>query len=81
MMTGLLERGVKISLNSDDPAQFGSGWLTQTLIEAQRAGGLSRQTMIRFLRNAFLSAWLPDDEKTGYLERFDGFCASFGPGD
>ena len=79
MMTGLLERGVKISLNSDDPAQFGSGWLTQTLIEAQRAAGLSRETMIRFLRNAFLSAWLPDDEKAGYLEQFDRFCASFGP--
>jgi adenosine deaminase len=74
MMTGLLERGVLISLNSDDPAQFGSGWLTQTLIEAQRTGNLSRETMTKFMRNGFLSAWLPSDRNATYLQQFDHFC-------
>ena len=46
--------------------------------DAQRAGGLSRETMTRFLRNGFLSAWLPDERKAAYLERFDRFRASFG---
>jgi len=77
MMTGLLERGVRISLSSDDPAQFGSGWLTQTLVEAQRAGGLSRDAVIDFQRNAFLSAWLPNDRREYYLDLFDRFCNSF----
>ena len=71
MMTDLLSRGVSISLNTDDPAQFGSGWLTQTLVEAQRAGGLSLETMTSFMRNGFLAAWLPAAEKARYLEQFD----------
>ena len=74
MMTALLERGVLISLNSDDPAQFGTGWLSQTLIEAQRIGDLSWETMISFMRNGFASAWLADDRKTGYLQDFDRSC-------
>ena len=71
MMTELLSRGVSISLNSDDPAQFGSGWLTQTMVEAQSVGGLSFDTMTRFMRNGFLAAWLPVSEKARYLEQFD----------
>ena len=71
MMTELLSRGVTISLNTDDPAQFGSGWLTQTLVEAQSAGGLSLETMTSFMRNGFLAAWLPVSEKARYLEQFD----------
>ena len=74
MMTGLLERGVLISLNSDDPAQFGSGWLSQTLIEAQRTGNLSWKTMTKFMRNGFISAWLPSDRKAAYLQEFDRSC-------
>lgn len=77
MMTGLLERGVLISLNSDDPAQFGSGWLTQTLIEAQRTGNWSFQTMTKFMRNGFVSAWLPSDRKAAYLLEFDRSCDTF----
>ena len=76
MMTGLLERGVVISLSSDDPAQFGSGWLSQTLVEAQRAGNLSWKTMTKFMRNGFISAWLPSDRKTAYLQKFDACCAA-----
>jgi adenosine deaminase len=71
MMVRLMERGVLVSFSSDDPAQFGSGWLTQTLVEAQRTGKLSRATMTKLLRNGFLSAWLPNDRKATYLRDFD----------
>ena len=71
MMRELLDRGVLISLNSDDPAQFASGWLTQTLIETQQAVNFSLETMTKFMRNGFVSAWLPTDRKATYLEQFD----------
>ena len=71
LMVELLGRGIQISLNSDDPAQFGSGWLNQTLSEAQQAGKFSLETMRAFMRNGFLSAWLTNDEKLRYLARFD----------
>lgn len=71
MMRQLLNRGVIISLNSDDPAQFASGWLSQTLIETQQAGNFSLETMTKFMRNSFLSAWLPTNRKATYLAQFE----------
>ncbi len=71
MMAELLRRGVLISLHSDDPAQFGSGWLTQTLTEAQLTGDFSQRVMTAFMRNSFVSAWVPSDEKRRYLGEFD----------
>ncbi len=71
MMKELLDRGVLISLNSDDPAQFASGWLSQTLIETQQAGNFSLETMTKFMRNGFLSAWLSTDRKAAHLEQFE----------
>ena len=70
-MAELLSRDVLISLHSDDPAQFGSGWLTQTLTEAQRAADFSQRIMSAFMRNSFVSAWVPSDEKRRYLDKFD----------
>jgi len=77
MMTELLQRGVTISLNSDDPAQFASGWLTQTLIEAQSTGSLTRETISQFVRNSFLSAWVSRDRKATYVKQFDSYCDTF----
>jgi len=76
MMIRLLEQGVLVSINSDDPAQFGSGWLTQTMIEAQKNGNLSLETMIKFMRCSFQSAWLPEDRKTFYLQQLERFSES-----
>ena len=75
MMAELLERGICISLNSDDPAQFGSGWLAQTLIEAQRAGSLPQESMIKFMRNAFLTAWISEGHRKTLLQSFDDYCS------
>ena len=77
MMIRLLEKGVLVSINSDDPAQFGSGWLTQTMIEAQKNGNLSPETIIKFMRCSFQSAWLPEDRKTIYLQQLEHFCDRF----
>jgi adenine deaminase len=76
MITKLLRSGVTISLNTDDPEQFGSGWLTQTLIAAQKAGRFDREDMIQFLKNAFQSAWLPEDRKNHYLKALQTFCSN-----
>ncbi|MFT5112917.1 MAG: adenosine deaminase [Parasphingorhabdus sp.] len=77
MMLKLLEKGVLVSINSDDPAQFGSGWLTQTMIEAQKNGNLSSETMIKFMRCSFQSAWLPEDQKVIYLHRLECFSDGY----
>ena len=57
MHATLLEAGVKISLNTDDPAQFGSGWLTNTIQSAMAATPFTRSEIVRFMNNAIASTW------------------------
>jgi adenosine deaminase len=59
--------GVCISLNSDDPAEFESGYLTNMLILFQAASGYSKEDMTRLVHNAFNTMWLPEAEKDEYI--------------
>jgi adenosine deaminase len=69
MIEKLFDAGALISINSDDPAQFGSGWLTQVLASAQTAGQFSRSDMIKFIENGFRSSWLDSTRKNSYLDK------------
>lgn len=73
MISGLLHAGARICLNSDDPAQFGSGYLSNVLSTAQVTGGFSDAQMLHFMRNAFLSAWVEDEKKSELLSEFEAF--------
>lgn len=77
MMRGLLEAGVLISLSTDDPAQFGSGWLCRTLTAAQDAGEFSDAEMVRFMENAFRSAWIPNAQRDRYLIQLQNHAKAF----
>jgi adenosine deaminase len=35
---------------------------------------MSQADMIGFMRNAFESAWIPDDQRAGYLEELERFA-------
>jgi adenosine deaminase len=54
----MLDLGIRVTVNSDDPAYFG-GYVTDNLIAAQQAAGLGAQEMLRLQRNAIEIAWLP----------------------
>lgn len=59
----LLDAGAVISLNTDDPAQFASGFLTNTLVRTQQAGEFTNDEMVLFMQNAIDSTWLPDSKQ------------------
>jgi len=68
----LLDRGIRVTVNSDDPAYFG-GYVTDNLIAAQQAVGLTAAELVRLQRNAFEIAWLPPtvrDELLTELEHY-----------
>lgn len=58
----LLARGLKISINSDDPAYFG-GYLTENLIQTQRALGLTKEEIRTIVANAFDASFLSESDK------------------
>jgi len=63
-----LEAGLVVTLNSDDPAMFGTT-LQEEFLQAARCFELSRATMAGLCRNAVHASFLGEEEKQRLLER------------
>ena len=62
----LMEKGLMVSVNSDDPAYFG-GYINTNLIECQKALNLSRDDVKRLAINSFKSSFLNEIEKKKWI--------------
>lgn len=71
----LLDRGVRVTVNSDDPAYF-PGYMVENLMVLQEEAGLSREELVRLSRNAFEAAWLDDARTAGFLASLDAYAAA-----
>lgn len=63
----LLDRGVKVTVSSDDPAYFGA-YVAENLEALQDATRLTDLELVKLENNAFTIAWLADGLKKKYLE-------------
>lgn len=66
----LLDLGVRVTINSDDPAYF-PGYVQENL----EALELSREELLQVQRNAFEITWLPRPVKDGYLAELESYAA------
>jgi len=66
----LLERGVKITINSDDPAYFG-GYVNQNYIKTAEAFNLTANELKTIAANSFEAAFLPEAIKISWLAKID----------
>jgi len=71
----LLDRGLCITLNSDDPAYFG-GYIEENFLAAQRALHLTREDLVQLARNSFLASFLAASEQMMWTERVDAYADS-----
>jgi adenosine deaminase len=71
----LLEEGLRVSINSDDPAYF-PGYVADNLIAVQEAAGLTPAEIVQLVRNAFETTWLEESERETYLQWVDGYIAA-----
>ncbi|OQX64590.1 MAG: adenosine deaminase [Anaerolinea sp. 4484_236] len=74
----MYELGLLVTLNTDDPAEFDTGYLTNMLIEVQEASGYSKSDMVRFMMNAFEGSWLSRSAKDVYIESLLKYAATHG---
>lgn len=58
----MLDRGVCVTINSDDPAYFG-GYMNTNYIETAKALGLSKDDLAKVARNSFEASFLSREEK------------------
>ena len=71
----MLDRGMRATVNSDDPAYF-PGYMNENLIATQQAAALDKSQLVQLALNAFECSWLPADEKDSLLRRLDGYVAA-----
>jgi adenosine deaminase len=64
----MLERGLCVTVNSDDPAYFG-GYIAENFIAVQRALQLTAGQIHQLARNAIQAAFLPDTQKQALLDK------------
>lgn len=70
----LLDAGVVVTVNSDDPAYF-DGYLLDNYLAVQRALGLSRADLARLARNSITASLLPEARKTELIAEIDQVAA------
>jgi adenosine deaminase len=75
----MLERGLVLTINSDDPAYFG-GYIADNYIGTADALGLNRDQMVQVARNSFEASFLSDAEKQPHLDAIDAAAAMSGAG-
>lgn len=68
----MLDAGLKVSINSDDPAYFG-GYVGDNYVHTQAALGLSLEDMVTVARNSLESTFLPLPEKAALLDELDTY--------
>ncbi|WP_175418933.1 adenosine deaminase [Aureibaculum algae] len=71
----MMELGLKVTLNSDDPAYFG-GQLNQNFIEVQKALNLTKEDLYELAKNSFQYSLLSDKEKQTNLNELEKYYAN-----
>ena len=74
-MIDLLDLGVRVTVNADDPTYFG-GFLNENYRALHEAFDLSEAQLVQLVKNSFTSSFLPESEKQKWCEQVDAIAAS-----
>ncbi len=70
----LLHDGVKVTVNSDDPAYFQS-YISDDMYALATQYNLTKADITQLAKNAFEIAWMPAEMKTAFLQQVDDYVA------
>ncbi|MDY3338123.1 adenosine deaminase [Riemerella anatipestifer] len=68
----MLDLGLKVTVNSDDPAYFG-GYLNENFIQTAKSLDLNQNDIKTLVSNSFKYSFLPETEKQKYLSQVENF--------
>jgi len=69
----LLDHGLCVTVNSDDPAYFG-GYILENFLAVQRGLAISRADIDVLARNSFEASFLPEDAKRHWMRAIDAYA-------
>jgi adenosine deaminase len=75
----LLRDGLRVTVNSDDPAYF-DAYVAENYVALAEKADLEPAELVRLARNAFEIAWLDPAERDGYLAEVDAYASAAGVG-
>jgi adenine deaminase len=73
-LRAMLEAGLDVTMNSDDPAYFG-GYVNDNFIQYRDALALSDDQLIKLARNSLKACFLPSSEIAKHIARLDAYIA------
>jgi adenosine deaminase len=76
----MLDAGLAVTVNSDDPAYFG-GYLHDNTAAVSAALGLSAEDRRRLAANSFRASFLPEDDVQRHLQALEAAAAGPGAGE
>lgn len=74
-LRALLEAGVRVTINSDDPSYFG-GYVNENYVALQTALNLTPAELVTIARNSFTAAFLDRAERDCMLAQLDAYAAA-----
>ncbi len=72
----MLSKGLKATVNSDDPSYFG-GYLNDNYVQTAEAVGLTKADIVTLVKNSFEGAYLSKESKSQRLKEIDMIATSF----
>jgi adenine deaminase len=72
----LLRSGVRVTVNSDDPAYFG-GYIVDNYLALADAAALTSAEVVTLAENSFAISWVDDTRRAGYLDEVGRFVEQF----
>lgn len=68
----LLNKGVKVSIHSDDPAYFG-GYISDNYYALAKNFDLNKDQIVQLAKNSFETSWISNEQKALYLKQIDDY--------
>lgn len=68
----MMDRGLLVTINSDDPAYFG-GYMNENYLATAEALDLSKEQITQLAKNGWISSWLSDKEKEKRIKEVEQY--------
>ena len=68
----MMDNGLLITINSDDPAYFG-GYINENYLEIAQPLNLTRETLAELAKNSFRASFLPEEEKEKMIAQVEAY--------